>query len=65
MDLYFVDKLAATIRLVDGKLVVTGPKAKSVASTLRGYSRMHGGDAAVYEKLPRLFRGYWHVDEDA
>jgi len=65
MNLYFQDELKARIQLVDGRLVVTGPDSESVRGVLRGYLPAYGTDAKIYEMLPRLFRGYWHVDEQS
>jgi hypothetical protein len=65
MDLYFQDKLRAHIHLVNGRLVVTGPRAESVAKTLDGYRPHYGTDDKIFEMLPRLFRGYWWVDESS
>ena len=68
MDLWFQDELRAHIRLVDGRLQVTShdPKrAKSVMGVLDGYRKYYKDDAELYAHLPKIFNGYWHIDETA
>lgn len=64
MHVYFGATFKARVTLgTHGKMVVSGPGKRAVSGILEHYRPYVKDDAELFGRLPRLLRGYWHVDE--